>query len=821
MLLRHKQMAQLADGLILFIIMGLAAYTHLSHMDLVEFKGDESLVCNLAVAFLEGKHLPLIGIPSSVGIANPPAFVYLMAIPLAITRDAALATGFVGLLNVLAVGLCYRFCSEYFGRRMAQIASLLFAVNPSIVLFSRKIQSQDVLALFTLLFISSIFAFAVKGQSRGLILSFFWLALLLQLHFAAVGLIPLLVLVLFLFRAKIAALVSSAAIFALTFLPYGYWQLTHDWLDVKTALSLAKSPAQVDLQAARWAVGLLADPAYHSVTGESYEKFIAQMPNFAWLYRGEMILFLAGLGYLGYRWLKRDESRRKFGLLLLWGIVPVLFFSRHSMPIYPHYLLIVYPMPFIAIGILLGHILEWASSRWEGFPSLLGIKSIVTRFSTRAILVCSILFLVTLVGIQIYAFSFYISFIDRESTIGGYGIPLKYLVNVLQQARALNATPDAPLYVAASGSDLRESLSFLAQGRPALRWFNANSGFLLPPEGSGETLYLLTDEQSRLASFLERGFSDRLVGVAGRPGNPTAFKFYRLGVKDVLKPGNDHSLSLTLPNGLRLLGYRLERQVQAGDILLFVLYWKITQTRPVSSEEYVFFAHLLDTKWQKWGGYDGQGYPLPDWQRGDVVLSWFPIRVNPGALLGQYWLQFGMYRFPDLVRLPLSDKQGVTVGTSLRLGPVKVIPQGAPQQGTLPEPQYHQPVDLEGKVRLVGYDLDPVELTPGQGLRLILYWQSQQKMSANYTVFTHLLDADGRLISQQDNQPLNGTYPTSLWDEGEFVRDEYQLVIPANTPPGLYHIEVGMYLPETGQRLKMPQGDSLLLSQEVHVRLPR
>ena len=90
-------------------------------------------------------------------------------------------------------------------------------------------------------------------------------------------------------------------------------------------------------------------------------------------------------------------------------------------------------------------------------------------------------------------------------------------------------------------------------------------------------------------------------------------------------------------------------------------------------------------------------------------------------------------------------------------------------------------------------------------------------MDASYTVFTHLLDSDSRTWGQKDNVPQAGGYPTTLWVEGEVVIDEYEIVVKPDAPPGQYVIEIGMYLPQSGQRLPVSdesgqvQGDRVLL----------
>jgi len=99
-----------ADTLIFLVIVAVAAATRLAFLDLVEFSDDEATIAGLAISFLEGRSLPLVGNVSSVGIHNPPGLIWLLAIPVAFTHEPALITGFIGLLGVGAVLLCYRLC---------------------------------------------------------------------------------------------------------------------------------------------------------------------------------------------------------------------------------------------------------------------------------------------------------------------------------------------------------------------------------------------------------------------------------------------------------------------------------------------------------------------------------------------------------------------------------------------------------------------------------------------------------------------------------------------------------------------------------------
>lgn len=97
-----------------------------------------------------------------------------------------------------------------------------------------------------------------------------------------------------------------------------------------------------------------------------------------------------------------------------------------------------------------------------------------------------------------------------------------------------------------------------------------------------------------------------------------------------------------------------------------------------------------------------------------------------------------------------------------------------------------------GAVMLEGYR-HTGRVRPGETLRLALYWQAIRPLPLDYTVYVHLLDANGSKVAQRDLQPLNGSLPTSRWPVGQLIRDDQDLPIPPGTPPGSYRLVVGMY----------------------------
>jgi hypothetical protein len=109
------------------------------------------------------------------------------------------------------------------------------------------------------------------------------------------------------------------------------------------------------------------------------------------------------------------------------------------------------------------------------------------------------------------------------------------------------------------------------------------------------------------------------------------------------------------------------------------------------------------------------------------------------------------------------------------------------------EPDRTANIPLDDAVVLAGTDLSPHSPHPGEPLTVSLYWEALRPLDAMYHSFVHLVDEQGRKVTQSDRQPGGIYYPTTLWQPGERLRDDHLLSIPADTPEGVYHLVAGMY----------------------------
>jgi hypothetical protein len=92
-------------------------------------------------------------------------------------------------------------------------------------------------------------------------------------------------------------------------------------------------------------------------------------------------------------------------------------------------------------------------------------------------------------------------------------------------------------------------------------------------------------------------------------------------------------------------------------------------------------------------------------------------------------------------------------------------------------------VDFGGQVKLLG-------LRQISSNELVLFWQAVADIGVDYTIFVHLLGAEGETLANADHLPPR---PTHEWRPGQAIPDRVKLPLPPGLPPGDYWIKVGLY----------------------------
>jgi len=192
-------------------------------------------------------------------------------------------------------------------------------------------------------------------------------------------------------------------------------------------------------------------------------------------------------------------------------------------------------------------------------------------------------------------------------------------------------------------------------------------------------------------------------------------------------------------------------------------------------------------------------WPTSSWGDNEVVRGSYVWLIDPFLEAGEYG-----------VTLRLTESAtGTEVGQSVAVGEVAV--KALPRVFGEPEPSHALRARWGDMVVLHGYDLQ----ASAEALELTLYWQAEQRMEVSYKVFVHLIDlTTGAIVAQDDAVPRRWTYPTSWWEEGEVVEDTVSMAV-GQVSPGRYRLAVGLYHPETSERLAAYAADGQRYPDDV------
>jgi 4-amino-4-deoxy-L-arabinose transferase-like glycosyltransferase len=250
---------------------------------------------------------------------------------------------------------------------------------------------------------------------------------------------------------------------------------------------------------------------------------------------------------------------------------------------------------------------------------------------------------------------------------------------------------------------------------------------------------------------------------------------------------------------LKLLGFdQWPASIRQGEPEFVTLYWQ-AQSGSLPDHQVTFQLRGKDQQVSLLlhSGLVHGTYSTSQWAAGEFIADRLALRVPPDTPPGDYVLE-----------AVVDDRSAQPLG--------RFMVEAITRNGAPPAISHPMSVTFGSQIALAGYNLEPASgaQSLGQPLQLTLIWKSLAPADANYTVFVHLVDADGRVRAQKDNAPVNNTYPTTLWQPGEFVADTYSIVLPADFPPGDYGLEVGLYLAETGTRLAtLDNSDHVVLGQ--------
>ncbi len=652
---------------VVLVIIGVAMFLRLYRLDLAQFKGDEAMALSLSVAIVDGDHLPLVGIPSSIGVPNPPLFPYLIALPLFMQRDVLASYVFVVLLNVAAVGLTCFLAWRYFGQVAAAVAGLLYAIGFWPVFFSRFIWAQNTLPVFCVIMGICLFEAILRRRRWFFAPACLFAGLAAQLHFSALAYLPLLVIAALLFHRRLGiAILVGAVLFALPFSPYLYNDLGSGATTVRRLVGLARQPGVLQWRTWAYPAQLLGNLRYQDVAGRLADMSI----DVRWASWIEAGLLGMGLVYAGVRAIARRrevEDGGRYALLAVWALVPVLVFTRSSYPVYEHYFVSLHPPLFTIIGMAVGDGLT--STRQKVSASRLGPPLVAALVGVV---------LAAIAGAQVYFNLISVSYFAQGK---GQTVRLGQLRQALEEtAKVREATNASQAWIVAPGElsevgslgQLFDPLGRLRLGAQTL----SGAQTLVWSDGATPQVYLSTRDGGPADQFLRQELAATPeVTIKDIKGTPLMDIFavapseLERAAQKVFTPIGRRSTA-----GVLLTGSAFEPRVAAGEVLTVALWWEVEDGTILShSSQERFFIHLAAETWApQVAQVDGIGYANWRWVTGDSIISWFSLDVPSTARLGEYFIRVGLYDLRDMERARFLEDRGRPEAEILLFGPVRV-----------------------------------------------------------------------------------------------------------------------------------------------------
>ena len=261
-------------------------------------------------------------------------------------------------------------------------------------------------------------------------------------------------------------------------------------------------------------------------------------------------------------------------------------------------------------------------------------------------------------------------------------------------------------------------------------------------------------------------------------------------------------------DGIELIGYQVDDKPRApGQTLRVTFYWRAL--KPMTTD-YAVAMHLLGQgatevgKIDTWPG--GGNAPTSAWSSGTILADTYQMPINTQALTpSRLRLDLKFWENDPANTLPITASEGQQLSSVLftvgRLTPVRSMQFN---------PARSDGSTFEYGIKLLGVDTD-------EHGTFTLYWQTDQSIPADYTVFVHLLDSQGTQVAQADAPPLAGDWPTSAWMVGQPFADARHFDLSAPLPTGVYNLRLGFYDPASGARLAAFQPDGIEWAEDMVV----
>jgi hypothetical protein len=350
-----------------------------------QFRWDEANMAMLALDGMIQGHLALTGIDTTVHLPNLPGVVYLIAPVLAPFQSQPGAQraliAFVSAVSTLTCLACAWFVYRWTRSGAAALASACaFALGFWPVFVGRRPWQNAFMPLFVVLFLDALLVLAVYRRGQALVWASVWLVVLVQLHYLAITLAPLLLAAIWLARRELrqrdGGLAAGLSVLLLS--PFLLWESSSVNLlrDVRHAQFLASQPSVLDASSLQMVLQLAGTAGIQPWAGPQWAQLQQTVPLPLVLGQAGVVLLLVGaVGCVVQLARNRGPASRPVAAFVLASVVlPVLLLARHAVAVESWYFYLLLP----SIAILIGFGAVWPV-RAPGLAALAvyGVSSVI------------------------------------------------------------------------------------------------------------------------------------------------------------------------------------------------------------------------------------------------------------------------------------------------------------------------------------------------------------------------------------------------------------------------------------------------------------
>lgn len=330
--------------------------------DYMTFLGDEGRDVLVVKKFILDGDVPFIGPTASVGgFFLGPLYYYLMAPFLWLFRlDPVGPAVMVAVFGVATIYLLFRMGKEFYGTFAGFTAAILYALSPLVVAHSRSSWNPNVVPFFALLYIYSLYKALTTSSKWWYFLVGISFGAGIQLHYLFLFLLPVSIVTVLIYNKKnlIKEYAWGVVGFLLLLIPFLGFEIKNHFLNTSTLFKFLTAGKEVGYS--RMPLEIVKDVVFRL-----YGRLVFYFPHPDHLYQFDKVLvsvwrigivltIFLSLGLVAVKAI--TEKKKRDIIMLLWFLFGTFLFIFYQRAIYDYYLVIMFPLPFLLVGLILSYI---------------------------------------------------------------------------------------------------------------------------------------------------------------------------------------------------------------------------------------------------------------------------------------------------------------------------------------------------------------------------------------------------------------------------------------------------------------------------------